>query len=73
MRAVYSLAGEWDIAAILDLAQYVQPDDARARHLRKIEGSARTQSMLAFRTYNDAVLDQGFGVGLDEGRTNGIG
>ena len=37
-------------------------------HLRKVEGIVKTQTMLAFRTYSEDLLDQGFGVGLDEGR-----
>ena len=73
VREVYSVTGEWDIVAILKLAEYDQLDDVVTGHLRKVEGIARTQTMLAFRTYNDALLDQGFGVGLDEGRTNGNG
>jgi DNA-binding Lrp family transcriptional regulator len=71
VREVYSVTGEWDIVAILKLAEYDQLDDVVTGHLRKVEGILRTQTMLAFRTYNEALLDQGFGVGLDEGRGAG--
>ncbi len=73
VREVYSVTGEWDIVAILKLAEYDQLDDVVTGHLRKVEGILRTQTMLAFRTYNEALLDQGFGVGLDEGRAGGGG
>lgn len=66
VREVYSVTGEWDIVAILKLSRYEDLDDVVTGHLRKVEGITRTQTMLAFRTYNEALLDQGFGVGLDE-------
>lgn len=67
VREVYSVTGEWDIVAILKLAQYEQLDDVVTGGLRKLPGILRTQTMLAFRTYSEDLLDQGFGVGLDEG------
>lgn len=66
VREVYSVTGDWDIVAILKLAQYDDLDDVVTGHLRKLPGISRTQTMLAFRTYNEELLDQGFGVGLDE-------
>lgn len=68
VREVYSVTGDWDIVAILKLAQYEDLDDVVTGHLRKVQGIVRTQTMLAFRTYSEDLLDQGFGVGLDEGR-----
>lgn len=68
VREVYSVTGEWDIIVILKLAQYEDLDDVVTGHLRKVPGINRTQTMLAFRTYSEQLLDQGFGVGLDEGQ-----
>ena len=68
VREVYSVTGEWDIVAVLRLERYEDLDDVVTGHLRKVGGIERTQTMLAFRTYNEALLDQGFGVGLDEGQ-----
>ena len=65
---VYSVTGEWDNVVVLKLERYEDLDDVVTGHLRRVEGIARTQTMLAFRTYNEALLDQGFGVGLDEGQ-----
>lgn len=64
-REVYSVTGEWDIVVLLKLARYEDLDDVVTGHLRKLPGIARTQTMLAFRTYNEELLDQGFGVGLN--------
>ena len=66
VREVYSVTGDWDIVAILKLTQYEDLDDVVTGHLRQLPGILRTQTMLAFRTYNEQLLDQGFGVGLDE-------
>lgn len=71
VREVYSVTGDWDIVAILKLAQYEDLDDVVTGHLRKVGGIVKTQTMLAFRTYSEDLLDQGFGVGLDEGREGG--
>ncbi len=66
VREVYSVTGEWDIVAILKLGEYEALDDVVTGHLRKVAGILKTQTMLAFRTYSGELLDQGFGVGLDE-------
>lgn len=68
VREVYSVTGEWDIVAILKLSRYEDLDDVVTGGLRRVPGIARTQTMLAFRTYSEDVLDQGFGVGLGEGQ-----
>lgn len=68
VREVYSVTGEWDIVAVLKLAQYEDLDDVVTGGLRRVPGIVRTQTMLAFRTYSENLLDQGFGVGLDEGQ-----
>lgn len=66
VREVYSVTGDWDIVAILKLPRYDDLDDVVTGHLRKMQSILKTQTMLAFRTYNEELLDQGFGVGLDE-------
>lgn len=68
VREVYSVTGDWDIVALLKLERYDDLDDVVTGHLRKVDGIVRTQTMLAFRTYSEELLDQGFGVGLDESR-----
>jgi len=66
VKEVYSVTGEWDIVALLRLPSYENLDDVVTGQLRKIPGITRTNTMLAFRTYAQGLLDQGFGVGLVE-------
>lgn len=65
VREVYSVTGDWDIVAMIKLSNYEELDDVVTGHFRQLSGILRTQTMMAFRTYNDQVLDQGFGVGAD--------
>ncbi|ADV66641.1 Lrp/AsnC ligand binding domain-containing protein [Deinococcus maricopensis] len=66
VKEVYSVTGEWDIVALLRLPSYEDLDDVVTGQLRRLPGIMRTQTMLAFRTYAPELLDQGFGVGLNE-------
>ncbi len=66
VKEVYSVTGEWDIVALLRLPNYEDLDDVVTGNLRRIPGLLKTQTMLAFRTYSQELLDQGFGVGLNE-------
>ncbi|MBB6098661.1 DNA-binding Lrp family transcriptional regulator [Deinobacterium chartae] len=73
VKEVYSVTGEWDIVAILRLPGYEHLDDVVTGHLRRIPGIARTQTMLAFRTYDSDQLERGFTLGLDESSSSGDG
>ncbi|PYE51895.1 Lrp/AsnC family transcriptional regulator [Deinococcus yavapaiensis] len=66
VKEVYSVTGDWDIVAVLRLPSYDDLDDVVTGQLRRIEGITRTKTMLAFRTYSQDLLDQGFGVGIVE-------
>lgn len=66
VKEVYSVTGDWDIVAILRLPSYDDLDDVVTGQLRHVQGVTRTTTMLAFRTYAPELLDQGFGVGLNE-------
>lgn len=62
---VYSVTGEWDLIALLRLADFEQLDDVVTMGLRKIPGVERTQTFLAFRAYPRKLLEQGFGLGSE--------
>ncbi len=66
---VYSVTGEWDIFAILRLPRFESLADVVTDELRAVPGVERTTTMLAFRTHASALLDRGFGIGLEEGAT----
>ncbi len=65
----YSVTGDWDIVCILRFAQFEDLDDIVTQELRRVTGIERTQTMVAFKAYAKDLLDQGFGIGMDE---NGV-
>ncbi len=65
----YSVTGDWDIACILRFPQFEDLDDIVTQELRRVPGIERTQTMLGFKAYAKDLLDQGFGIGMDE---NGV-
>lgn len=62
----YSVTGDWDIVVVLKLPQFDVLDDVVTGELRKVAGIERTSTMLAFRSYSNALLDRAFGIGLEE-------
>ena len=64
---VYSVAGEFDLVAIVrvpahdDLAKVIPGGIAR------VEGVARTESLIAFQVYSKHDLERMFSIGFDEG------
>ena len=61
---VYSVSGNYDLVAIIRVAD----NDALARlvtdHLRPLDGIDKTQTMLAFKAYSRHDLDAMFAVGM---------
>ncbi len=62
----YSVTGDWDIVCVLRLPQFEDLDAVVTKELRLIPGIERTQTMMAFKAYSKDLLDQGFGIGMDE-------
>jgi len=64
---VYSVAGEFDLVAIVrvpahdDLAKVINGGIAR------VDGVARTESLIAFQVYSKHDLERMFSIGFDEG------
>jgi DNA-binding Lrp family transcriptional regulator len=64
---VYSVAGEFDLVAIVrvpahdDLAKVIPGGIAR------VDGVARTESLIAFQVYSKHDLERMFSIGFDEG------
>ena len=64
---VYSVAGEFDLVAIVrvpahdDLAKVIPGGIAR------VDGVARTESLIAFKVYSKHDLERMFSIGFDEG------
>ena len=62
---VYSVAGEWDIAAIIRVKQNEQLADLMTRKMLKLEGIERTTTLIAFEAFSRYDLERMFSIGSD--------
>ena len=65
---VYSLASDYDLAAILRVRDYEQIAQLVPGQLAKIDGITRTQTMMAFKCYSRRDLEEMWEIGVDEVR-----
>jgi DNA-binding Lrp family transcriptional regulator len=63
---VYSVAGRYDLAAIIR----VKTNDDLARvvteHIRKVDGITSSETLIAFRVYSRHDLERMFSIGLEK-------
>jgi DNA-binding Lrp family transcriptional regulator len=64
---VYSVAGEFDLVAIVRVAQHDDLATVIPGGIAKVEGVARTETLIAFQVYSKHDLDRLFSIGFDEG------
>ncbi len=60
----YSVAGEYDVVAIVKVREYDEMADLVPERLGAIEGIARTRTLMAFRRYSDALLERMWEIGF---------
>lgn len=65
---VYSVAGDWDIVAMVRVREHEHLADVVTRKLAAITTIARTNTLIAFRSYSSYDLERLFTVGADEER-----
>lgn len=63
---VYSVAGEWDLVAILRVARNEDLADLVTDHLATVEGIAATETLIAFRAYSRFDLERMFSIGMED-------
>jgi DNA-binding Lrp family transcriptional regulator len=63
---VYSITGEFDLLAMVRVAQYDQVAEVIAGRLNKVAGVLHTETHMAFRTYSKHDLDAAFSIGFTE-------
>lgn len=63
---VYSVAGHYDLVAIVRVKDNEQIADAVTNHMLKIEGIVRTETLIAFRAFSRYDLEAMFSVGMEE-------
>jgi DNA-binding Lrp family transcriptional regulator len=64
---VYSVAGDFDLVAIVRVRQYDEMAEVVPRRIAAIQGIARTQTLMAFQYFSRHDLERMWGIGLEEG------
>ena len=62
---VYSVAGEWDLVAILRVARNEDLADLVTSSLATVSGVVATETLIAFRAYSRHDLDRIFSIGME--------
>jgi DNA-binding Lrp family transcriptional regulator len=62
---VYSVSGEWDLVAIVRVAQYEQIAQVVTEVFPNVPGLQRTQTLTAFRAYSKKDLQQAWDIGVE--------
>jgi len=62
---VFSVAGRFDLVAIVRVAKNVDLADVLSDKMRLQQGIVETETMIAFRAYSRQELEAGFELGLD--------
>ena len=62
---VYSVSGEWDLVAIVRVAEYERIAEVVTGQIASVPGIVRTQTLTAFRSYSKADLEQAWDIGVE--------
>ena len=65
VQEVYSVSGEWDLVAIVRVAEYERIADVVTHQMAGIPGLERTQTLTAFRAYSRKDLEQAWDIGVE--------
>jgi DNA-binding Lrp family transcriptional regulator len=64
---VYSVAGEFDLVAIVRVAEHDDLATVIPGGISKVEGVERTETLIAFQVYSRHDLERMFSIGFEEG------
>jgi DNA-binding Lrp family transcriptional regulator len=62
---VYSVAGEYDLVAIVRVKEQEQLADVVTKNLLRMPGIARTNTLIAFKSYSRSDLERMWEIGLE--------
>ena len=62
---VYSVSGEWDLVAIVEVTDYEGVASVVTEHITMVPGLKSTQTLTAFRAYSKKDLEQAWDIGLE--------
>lgn len=63
---VYSVAGEFDLVAIVRVVDHDDLAKVIPQGIAKVEGVVRTETLIAFQVYSKHDLERLFSIGFDE-------
>ena len=66
VHQVYSVAGEYDIVAIVRVAQFEEMSELVSARIARIAGVSRTQTLTAFRSYPGSLMEGMWRIGMEE-------
>jgi DNA-binding Lrp family transcriptional regulator len=64
---VYSVAGEFDLVAVVRVAEHDDLARVIPGGIAKVDGVERTETLIAFQVYSKHDLERMFSIGFDEG------
>jgi len=62
---VYSVAGQYDLVAIIRVKTNEELADLITGHMLKLQGISRTETLIAFRSYSSYDLERMFSIGME--------
>jgi len=63
---VYSVAGQYDLVAVIRVRTNEQLAELVTEHMLKLEGIQKTETLIAFRAFSTYDLERMFAIGMDE-------
>jgi DNA-binding Lrp family transcriptional regulator len=63
---VYSVAGEFDLVAIVRVAEHDQLATVIPEGIAKVDGVERTETLIAFQVYSRHDLERMFSIGFED-------
>ena len=63
---IYSVAGEYDLVAIIRVKDNESLAELVANHMLKVEGIMKSETLFAFRVYSRHDLESMFSIGLED-------
>ncbi|MGH2567080.1 MAG: Lrp/AsnC family transcriptional regulator [Bacteroidota bacterium] len=62
---VYSVAGRYDLAAVIRVKENERLADVVTKNIRSLDGIEKSETLIAFRVYSRYDLDMAFSLGME--------
>ena len=63
---VYSIAGKYDLVAIIRVKENDQLADVVTERIRRVEGIEKSETLISFRVYSRYDLEMAFSLGMEK-------